>query len=68
MLCPSAIAWLATLSQVPLSIAYPFNALSFIAITFLSARLLGEKTNVWTWVGTVIVIGGLLLVVLTKPR
>jgi drug/metabolite transporter (DMT)-like permease len=63
----SAVLWLATLSKVPLSIAYPFNALGFLAILTASSIILNEKTNVWTWVGTLIVISGLIVVVTTKP-
>lgn len=63
----SAVAWLTTLSKVPLSIAYPFNALGYLGILTASAVLLDERTNVWTWVGTTFVAGGLLIVVLTKP-
>ena len=63
----SAVTWLATLSKVPLSIAYPFNALGFIAILTASAILLGEKTNLWTWLGTSVVVIGLIVVVTTKP-
>lgn len=63
----SAVAWLTTLSKVPLSIAYPFNALGYIGILTASAVLLDERTNIWTWLGTSFVAGGLLLVVLTKP-
>jgi undecaprenyl phosphate-alpha-L-ara4N flippase subunit ArnE len=63
----SAVTWLATLSRVPLSIAYPFNALGFIIILIMSSILLNERTNIWTWVGTVVVVSGLILVVTTKP-
>jgi drug/metabolite transporter (DMT)-like permease len=64
----SAVTWLATLSRVPLSIAYPFNALGFITILIGSAYILGEKTNVWTWIGTSVVVVGILIVVTTKPH
>lgn len=63
----SAIAWLSTLSRVPLSVAYPFNALGYLAILGASAFILDERTNVWTWIGTMFVVGGLVLVVATKP-
>lgn len=63
----SAVAWLTTLSRVPLSIAYPFNALGYLAILTASAALLNERTNLWTWVGTSFVATGLLIVVCTKP-
>jgi multidrug transporter EmrE-like cation transporter len=63
----SAVAWLATLSRVPLSIAYPFNALGFIAILTASVLILQERTSVWTWVGTLMVVSGLIVVVTTRP-
>ncbi len=59
----SAIAWLATLSRVPLNVAYPFNALGFLVILVSSVLILHEHTNVWTWLGTVLVVGGLIVVV-----
>jgi multidrug transporter EmrE-like cation transporter len=63
----SALAWLTTLSKLPLSIAYPFNALGYLAILTASVVVLNEKANVWTWVGTALVVAGLIVVVLTKP-
>jgi drug/metabolite transporter (DMT)-like permease len=63
----SAVAWLATLSRLPLSIAYPFNALGFLAILTISALVLHERTNIWTWLGTSCVVVGLVVVVTTKP-
>jgi drug/metabolite transporter (DMT)-like permease len=63
----SAVAWLTTLSRLPLSIAYPFNALGYLAILSASVVLLNERANVWTWVGTFFVVTGLIIVVTTKP-
>ncbi|MDQ7908850.1 hypothetical protein RB614_30390 [Phytohabitans sp. ZYX-F-186] len=63
----SALAWLTTLSRLPLSIAYPFNALGYLAILTASVVLLDERANIWTWVGTLCVVLGLVLVVVTKP-
>jgi multidrug transporter EmrE-like cation transporter len=63
----SALAWLTTLSKVPLSVAYPFNALGFLAILTTSALILHERTNIWTWVGTGTVVVGIILVVTTRP-
>jgi drug/metabolite transporter (DMT)-like permease len=63
----SAVAWLTTLSRVPLSIAYPFNALGYLAILSASALILDERTNIWTWVGTSCVVAGLIIVVATRP-
>jgi len=63
----SAIAWLTTLSRVPLSIAYPFNALGYLAILTASVLVLHERANVWTWAGSLLVVSGLIMVVLTRP-
>ncbi|QNK80932.1 EamA family transporter [Nakamurella sp. PAMC28650] len=63
----SAIAWLVTLSRVPLSVAYPFNALGYVAILIASTVILHERANVWTWTGTVLVVTGLIVVVTTAP-
>ena len=62
----SAIAWLAALSRVPLSVAYPFNALGYLVILTASILVLHERANVLTWVGSLLVVSGLLIVVLTK--
>jgi len=63
----SAIAWLAALSKLPLSVAYPFNAVGYLVILLASILVLHERANVLTWVGSLMVVSGLVLVVLTKP-
>jgi drug/metabolite transporter (DMT)-like permease len=63
----SAVGWLITLAYVPLSVAYPFNALGYIAILTASTLLLHEHTNRWMWLGTVLVGAGLLVVVTMAP-
>ena len=63
----SAVAWLGALSKVPLSVAYPFNALGYLVILIASIVVLHEKANVLTWVGSVLVVSGLLIVVLSRP-
>jgi drug/metabolite transporter (DMT)-like permease len=63
----SAVAWLLTLSRVPLSTAYPFNALGYLVILAASSVVLHERTNAWTWMGTTMVVTGLVVVVLTAP-
>src|SRR5450631_145381 len=63
----SAVAWLLTLSRVPLSLAYPFNALGYIGILTASVLFLHERANAWTWLGTLLVAAGLVLVVTTAP-
>jgi drug/metabolite transporter (DMT)-like permease len=63
----SAIAWLAALSRVPLSVAYPFNALGYLVILIASIVLLHERASALTWVGSFLVVSGLLIVVLSRP-
>jgi len=63
----SAMVWLAALSRVPLSLAYPFNALGYLVILTASIVVLHERANLMTWAGTVLVVSGLVIVVLSKP-
>jgi drug/metabolite transporter (DMT)-like permease len=48
-------------------VAYPFNALGYLVILIASILVLHERANVLTWVGSLLVVSGLLIVVLTKP-
>jgi multidrug transporter EmrE-like cation transporter len=64
----SALAWLLTLSRVPLNVAYPFNALGYLGILTASVVVLHERANVWTVLGSVMVVGGLIVVVTLSPH
>ncbi len=63
----SALAWLLTLSRVPLNLAYPFNALGYLAILAASVFVLHEKVNAWTVLGSGLVLVGLVVVVTMSP-
>ena len=63
----SALAWLLTLSRVPLNVAYPFNALGYLGILATSVFVLHERANVWTLVGSFMVVCGLIVVVTMSP-
>ncbi len=63
----SAIAWLAALARVPLSVAYPFNALGYLGILTASILVLHERANILTWMGSLLVVSGLVIVVLARP-
>ena len=63
----SALAWMLTLSRVPLNVAYPFNALGYLAILGASVLVLHEKANAWTVLGSVMVVCGLIVVVTMSP-
>jgi multidrug transporter EmrE-like cation transporter len=62
----SAVAWLAALSRVPLNVAYPFNALGYLGILTASVVVLHERANIFTWLGSVLVVSGLIIVVLAR--
>ena len=62
----SALAWLTTLSRVPLSVAYPFNALGLLIVVGSSVVVLHEKVSPLAWLGVLAVVGGLILVVLSQ--
>ena len=62
----SAVAWLTTLSRVPLSVAYPFNAFGYIGILLASVFVLHERATPGTWAGSVLVVCGLILVATTQ--
>ena len=64
----SALAWLLTLSRVPLNVAYPFNALGYLGILTASVVVLHERANGWTVLGSVMVVGGLIVVVTLSPH
>jgi drug/metabolite transporter (DMT)-like permease len=63
----SAVVWLGVLSRVPLSVAYPFNALGYIVILSASIVILHERASLLTWAGSLLVVSGLIIVVLSKP-
>jgi drug/metabolite transporter (DMT)-like permease len=63
----SALAWMLTLSRVPLNVAYPFNALGYLVILTASVMVLHEKVNAWTVLGSLMVVSGLVVVVTMSP-
>jgi multidrug transporter EmrE-like cation transporter len=63
----SALAWMLTLSRVPLNMAYPFNALGYLAILAASVLVLHEKANLWTGLGSGMVVCGLIVIVTMSP-
>jgi multidrug transporter EmrE-like cation transporter len=63
----SALAWLLTLSRVPLNVAYPFNALGYLGILAASVFVQHERANAWTVIGSGMVVSGLIIVVTLSP-
>ena len=57
-----ALAWIAAVSRLSLSTAYPFMSLAFVGTALFSALLLGEPISVIRWAGIGVVVVGLVLV------
>jgi len=62
----SALAWLTTPSRVPLSVAYPFNAIGLLIVIGSSVVILHERVTLLGWLGAFLVAGGLVLVVVAQ--
>jgi len=57
-----AVLWLGVLARVDVSIAYPFVGLGFILTALFGVFLLGEAFSVIRFVGTCLVVLGIVLV------
>lgn len=57
-----ALAWIAVLSRLNLSLAYPFLALNFVLIVMVSRFVLGESVPTLRWLGVGVICLGILLV------
>src|SRR5690349_14137189 len=56
-----ALAWIAVLSRLDLSYAYPFLALNFVLITLVSRVALGETIPTIRWLGILVICAGIIL-------
>jgi drug/metabolite transporter (DMT)-like permease len=56
------VFWLAALSRVDLSFAYPFASLSYIAMIVGGWLLFSEKIDVWRIGGSLIIMLGVILI------
>jgi drug/metabolite transporter (DMT)-like permease len=57
----AAFAWIAALSKLDLSRAYPFVSASFVLVLILSAIIFGESLTVWKVVGGLLIVVGLII-------
>jgi multidrug transporter EmrE-like cation transporter len=58
----AATFWLATISRVELSWAYPMLATGYILVLVFSALVLGETVSAVRWIGTALIAIGVILV------
>ena len=56
------VVWFAALSLAPLSVAFPFMALSYCGVVIASRWILKEHVSLRRWLGTLAVAGGVALV------
>lgn len=57
----STVLWVIALSRVPLTIAYPFVALSYIIVPLLARLFLGEPLSLKVFLGAATIIIGVLI-------
>lgn len=58
----STVTWLAVLSRIDLSVAYPLASLNYVFVTALSGWVLRETVPLLRWIGTAIILVGILVV------
>ncbi len=58
----SAVVWLALLSRVELSVAYPMLSLGYLLVVFVSWAFLGEAMTAWKIAGVLLISAGVWLV------
>jgi drug/metabolite transporter (DMT)-like permease len=58
----TTILWLYILSIMPLSRAYPIQALAFPAVLIISKYILHEEVSMIRWIGVVVIFIGVVLV------
>ena len=57
----SGLCWIATMTKLDISYAYPLTMIGFVSVVFLSAFLFGEALNVYRIVGCVIIVVGVIV-------
>jgi len=55
----ASLAWMAAMTQLPLSFAYPFMSLAFLMVMVASAYLFGETLTLRKLLGATLVVAGL---------
>lgn len=57
----ASVCWTLAMQRTPLSLAYPFMALSFLLVPALSVVLLGETVTLWQVIGLMLIVAGVVL-------
>ena len=59
------VLWIFALSRAPLSYAYPFIAIGFVATNLVAAHMLGEPVPIERWMGVALICAGVIVVART---
>lgn len=63
----SSLLWVWLLSRVTLVQAYPWVAAGVIIVPLLSAAVYGERVNATYWLGTLLIVAGILVTQYSVP-
>lgn len=55
----SGVAWMAAMTKLPISVAYPLTSLGYVLVLVLSFLLLGESFNFYKLAGVVLIMAGI---------
>ncbi len=58
----ATLCWLLVLSRIPLSLAFPFNGLTFLLVPLLSWGVFREQLSVATIAGSMVIILGVVII------
>lgn len=64
----ATVLWVIVLSRVPLTLAYPLVALSYLIVPVLARLFLGEPLQWQTFAGAAVIIAGILLSISGKQN
>ena len=57
----SIVTWFLALSRIQLSIAYPLQALGYLAVTVAAVLIFNEKVNTINWFGLLLILCGVVM-------
>lgn len=57
----ASLCWMAAISRLPLSKAYPFMSFNFVFVALMAAWLFQEQLDGYKVVGTLIIVAGVLV-------
>ncbi|WP_424810480.1 EamA family transporter [Roseococcus sp. YIM B11640] len=62
----ASVCWMLAVQNLPVTVAYPFMALSFIIVPILAMFLLGESLSLGQGFGMLLIVAGVTLANLSK--